>query len=67
MATNEKMDRLRKERDALNNQISLLHSALPANGAPVSRQRTGKIMDMYNQYVLRRTYEHWKFWIVSNY
>lgn len=65
VATNEKMERLRKERDALNNQISLLHSALPANGAPVSRQRTGKIMDMYNQYVLSRTYEHWKFWIVS--
>lgn len=65
VATNEKMERLRKERDALNNQISLLHSALPANGAPVSRQRTGKIMDMYNQYVLNRTYEHWKFWIVS--
>lgn len=65
VATNEKMERLRKERDALNNQISLLHAALPANGAPVSRQRTGKIMDMYNQYVLNRTYENWKFWIVS--
>lgn len=44
---------------------SHLHSVLPANGAPVSRERTGRVKEMYNDYVRFRTQESWKFWIVS--
>lgn len=42
---------------------SHLHAALPANGAPVSRQRTGRVQELYRNYVLSRTQESWKFWI----
>lgn len=46
-------------------RFSHLHSVLPANGAPVSRERTGRVKEMYNEYVRFRTHESWKFWIVS--
>lgn len=38
---------------------------LPATGAPVSRQRTSKMKEMFDEYVRIRTRENWKFWIVS--
>jgi len=44
---------------------SHLQNALPANGAPVSRQRTGRVREMYQEYVLTRSINNWKFWIVS--
>jgi len=54
---------LRKEIEQLTNSLSHLQSALPANGAPVSRQRTGRVRELYQDYVLTRTMGNWKFWI----
>lgn len=62
-ATNEKMDALRREIDTLNNSLNNLQTALPASGAPVSRQRTGRVKELYQQYVRQRTLDNWKFWI----
>lgn len=62
---NEQMEALKRERDNLSNSLSHLHSILPANGAPVSRQRTGRVKELYNEYVHQRTLQNWKFWIVS--
>lgn len=45
--------------------FSHLHSVLPANGAPVSRQRTSRVKEMYTEYVREKTLQNWKFWIVS--
>ncbi|XP_031624205.1 MLX-interacting protein isoform X2 [Contarinia nasturtii] len=64
-AVNQKMDTLRKERDALNNSLNHLHSVLPANGAPVSRQRTSRVKEMYTEYVREKTLQNWKFWILG--
>lgn len=44
---------------------SQLHSILPANGAPISRQRTERVKNFYERYVHYRTRQNWKFWIVS--
>lgn len=44
---------------------SHLQSVLPANGAPVARQRTSRLKELYNDYVTERTLRNWKFWIVS--
>lgn len=46
--------------------FSHLHSVLPANGAPVSRQRTSRVKEMYTDYVRDQTLQNWKFWIVSS-
>ncbi|XP_058450026.1 MLX-interacting protein isoform X2 [Malaya genurostris] len=62
-ATSEQMDALRREIEALNNSLSNLQTALPASGAPVSRQRTGRVKELYHQYVRQRTLDNWKFWI----
>ncbi|CAD7088024.1 unnamed protein product [Hermetia illucens] len=62
---NEKIDALRKERDALNSSLLHLQSILPANGAPVSRQRTEQVKQLYNQYILYKTKQNWKFWILG--
>lgn len=40
-------------------------SMLPATGAPISRHRTNKMKEMFDEYVRTRTRENWKFWIVS--
>lgn len=40
-------------------------SMLPATGAPISRHRTSKMKEMFDEYVRARTRENWKFWIVS--
>ncbi|KAJ6635113.1 Carbohydrate-responsive element-binding protein [Pseudolycoriella hygida] len=61
----EKIINLKKERDQLNNSLNHLHSVLPANGAPVSRERTGRVKEMYNDYVRHRTHDNWKFWILG--
>ena len=45
--------------------FSNCQSMLPATGAPVSRQRTNKIKEMFDEYVRVRTRDNWKFWIVS--
>lgn len=45
--------------------FSNCQSMLPATGAPVSRHRTSKIKEMFDEYVRTRTRENWKFWIVS--
>ena len=42
-----------------------LHSILPANGAPVTRQGTEHVRQLYEQYVRYRSLSNWKFWIVS--
>jgi MAX-like protein X len=60
-AVHEQMEALRKEIDTLNNSLNHLHTALPANGVPVSRQ--GNVKEMYNEYVMQRTKQNWKFWI----
>lgn len=45
---------------------SHLQSALPANGATnVSRQRNGRMKEMYQEFVMQRTMQNWKYWIVS--
>lgn len=62
-ATNEKMEALRREIESLNNSLSNLQTSLPASGAPVSRQRTGRVKELYQQYVRQRTLDNWKFWI----
>ncbi|XP_059220881.1 protein WBSCR14 homolog [Stomoxys calcitrans] len=61
----ERMDALRMERDALNNSLTHLHSILPANGAPVTRQGTEHVRQLYEQYVRTRTQDNWKFWILG--
>jgi len=38
---------------------------LPATGDPVSRHRTSKMKEMFDEYVRARTRQDWKFWIVS--
>ncbi|XP_063225432.1 MLX-interacting protein isoform X2 [Bacillus rossius redtenbacheri] len=61
----DEMDSLRKQIDCLNSAISNCQSLLPATGAPVSRQRTNKMKEMFDEYVRMRTLENWKFWIFS--
>ncbi|KAG5682669.1 hypothetical protein PVAND_012007 [Polypedilum vanderplanki] len=62
-AITEQMEGLRKEIETLTNSLNHLQNALPANGAPVSRQRTGRTREMYQDYVMQRTQNNWKFWI----
>ncbi|XP_012272850.1 MLX-interacting protein isoform X2 [Orussus abietinus] len=61
----EEMDSLRHQIECLNTSISNCQSMLPATGAPVSRQRTTKMKEMFDEYVRTRTRENWKFWIFS--
>lgn len=44
---------------------SSCQALLPATGAPVSRRRSDKMREMYEQYVRARTLDNWKFWIFS--
>ncbi|KAL9926367.1 uncharacterized protein LOC119640378 isoform X2 [Glossina fuscipes] len=64
-ALKDRMEALRMERDALNNSLTHLHSILPANGAPVTRQGTERVRQLYEQYIRFRTMENWKFWILG--
>lgn len=61
----EEMDSLRHQIECLNTSISNCQSMLPATGAPVSRHRTSKMKEMFDEYVRTRTRENWKFWIFS--
>ncbi|KYQ49180.1 Williams-Beuren syndrome chromosomal region 14 protein [Trachymyrmex zeteki] len=61
----DEMDSLRQQIECLNMSISNCQSMLPATGAPVSRHRTSKIKEMFDEYVRVRTQENWKFWIFS--
>ncbi|XP_015594018.1 MLX-interacting protein isoform X2 [Cephus cinctus] len=61
----EEMDSLRHQIECLNTSISNCQSMLPATGAPVSRHRTSKMKEMFDEYVRNRTRENWKFWIFS--
>lgn len=49
----------------LNFLCSHLQNALPANGAPINRQRSGRVRQMYQDFVVQKTMSNWKFWIVS--
>ena len=55
----------RQEVDVLNASINNCQSLLPATGAPVSRQRTNKMKEMFDQWVRAQTVKDWRFWIVS--
>ena len=61
----EEIEAHRQEVDALNSAINNCQSMLPATGAPVSRQRTNKMKEMFDQWVRHRTTDNWRFWIVS--
>ncbi|XP_044018471.1 GATA zinc finger domain-containing protein 14-like isoform X2 [Aphidius gifuensis] len=61
----EEMDNLKQQIDNLNLSITNCQSLLPATGAPVLRQRTNKMKEMFDDYVKKRTRENWKFWIFS--
>ncbi|KAL0120328.1 hypothetical protein PUN28_008168 [Cardiocondyla obscurior] len=61
----EEMDSLRQQIECLNTSISNCQSMLPATGAPVSRHRTSKMKEMFDEYVRVRTRQNWKFWIFS--
>ncbi|XP_033185127.1 MLX interacting protein mondo isoform X3 [Bombus vancouverensis nearcticus] len=61
----EEMDTLRHQIECLNTSISNCQSMLPATGAPISRHRTSKMKEMFDEYVRTRTRENWKFWIFS--
>nr|CAD7444969.1 unnamed protein product [Timema bartmani] len=61
----EEMDSLKQQIESLNAAISNCQSMLPATGAPVSRQRSSKMKEMFDEYVRVRTLENWKFWIFS--
>ncbi|XP_076232420.1 MLX interacting protein mondo isoform X2 [Calliopsis andreniformis] len=62
---NEEMDSLRHQIECLNTSISNYQSMLPATGAPISRHRTSRMKEMFDDYVRTRTRENWKFWIFS--
>eukprot|EP00099_Drosophila_melanogaster_P003201 NP_001163032.1 mondo, isoform F [Drosophila melanogaster] len=61
----DKIEALRMERDELNNSLTHLHSILPANGAPVTRQGTEHVRQLYDIYVRYNTMNDWKFWILG--
>ncbi|XP_011159268.2 MLX-interacting protein isoform X1 [Solenopsis invicta] len=61
----EEMESLKHQIECLNTSISNCQSMLPATGAPVSRHRTSKMKEMFDEYVRVRTQENWKFWIFS--
>ncbi|XP_039292494.1 MLX-interacting protein isoform X2 [Nilaparvata lugens] len=61
----EEMDSLRQQVECLNSAISNCQSMLPATGAPVSRHRTSRMKEMYNEYIRSRTQENWRFWLLS--
>ncbi|XP_050536915.1 MLX-interacting protein isoform X2 [Daktulosphaira vitifoliae] len=56
---------LQQQVESLNLAISNCQAMLPATGAPFSRQRTTKMKEMFDEYVIKRTQENWKFYILS--
>ena len=61
----EEMEQLKQDIETLNTAISSCQALLPASGAPVSRQRSNRIREMFDDWVRVRTLQNWKFWIVS--
>ncbi|EFX75287.1 hypothetical protein DAPPUDRAFT_56269, partial [Daphnia pulex] len=61
----EEMDQLKQNIETLNAAISGCQALLPANGAPVSRQRNNRMREMFDEWVRVRTLQNWKFWIFS--
>lgn len=61
----EEMDQLKQNIETLNAAISGCQALLPANGAPVSRQRNNRMREMFDDWVRVRTLQNWKFWIFS--
>lgn len=59
----EKMEVIRNDIDRLNNSLSHLQTVLPADGAPVSKQRSSRMSELYEQYIRYRTNENWKYWV----
>lgn len=59
----DRMDLLRKEVDRLNNSLNHLQTALPADGAPLSKQRNSRMSELYEAYVRYRTNDNWKYWV----
>lgn len=59
----ERMDVLRQEVEMLNNSLNHLQTALPADGAPLSKQRNSRMSELYEAYVRYRTNDHWKYWV----
>ncbi|CAH1231125.1 MLXIP [Branchiostoma lanceolatum] len=56
---------LKQEIEELNSAISNCQAQLPATGAPVTRQRSDHMKEMFDEYVRTRTSQNWKFWIFS--
>ncbi|XP_015435944.1 PREDICTED: protein WBSCR14 homolog isoform X1 [Dufourea novaeangliae] len=61
----EEMNSLSHQIECLSASISNYQAMLPATGAPISRHRTSKMKEMFDEYVRTRTRENWKFWIFS--
>jgi len=61
----DEVESLRYQIECLNSAINNCQSLLPATGAPVSRHRTNKINQMFDDLVRQRTQDNWKFWVVS--
>ncbi|XP_023319397.1 carbohydrate-responsive element-binding protein [Trichogramma pretiosum] len=51
--------------ESLNQEIACVHNKLPAEGAPVTSQRSIKMKEMFDEYVKLKTHDNWKFWIFS--
>lgn len=57
---------LKKQIEALKQDISNYQSQLPASGMTAGNQSsTGKVREMLDEYVRKRTVENWKFWVFS--
>jgi MAX-like protein X len=61
----EDYDRFKKQIESLNQTIGVFQSQLPVTGAPIACQRTGQTKELFENYVLQRTQQNWKFWIFS--
>lgn len=61
----EEADRLKKQIESFNQEISLYQNQLPATGVPLPCQRTNHLKESFEEYVRTRTLQNWKFWIFS--
>ncbi|XP_056138517.1 MLX-interacting protein [Lampris incognitus] len=61
----EETRRLREEIEELNTSINLCQEQLPATGVPITRHRFDHLREKFDEYVMSRTLQNWKFWIFS--
>ncbi|KAL3227781.1 hypothetical protein MRX96_003741 [Rhipicephalus microplus] len=61
----EEADRLKKQIESFNQEISLYQNQLPATGVPLPCQRTNHLKESFEEYVRARTLQNWKFWVFS--